>query len=210
MIRRFAAALSVLAIGSGVLATAAAARPTTFATGIADPVYLQTQGRNVWLDRTVASGAQFVLLWVSWGTVAPEPPAAGSDPTNPANPAYDWGTLDATVRAATAHGLRVVISITSAPLWAQGPGRPADAASGTWRPNAAAFGQFAKAVARRYSGSFNPGTGVLPRVRYFQAWTEPNLPYHLSPQWIRVAGHCYGCTAGQGSSCGGALKEAAE
>jgi radical SAM/Cys-rich protein len=27
---------------------------------------------------------------------------------------------------------------------------------------------------------------------------------------IRVGGHCYGCTAGQGSSCGGALKEAAE
>jgi radical SAM/Cys-rich protein len=27
---------------------------------------------------------------------------------------------------------------------------------------------------------------------------------------IRVAGHCYGCTAGQGSSCGGSLKEAAE
>ncbi len=27
---------------------------------------------------------------------------------------------------------------------------------------------------------------------------------------IRVAGHCYGCTAGQGSSCGGALKEPAE
>jgi radical SAM/Cys-rich protein len=27
---------------------------------------------------------------------------------------------------------------------------------------------------------------------------------------IKVAGHCYGCTAGQGSSCGGALREAAE
>jgi radical SAM/Cys-rich protein len=27
---------------------------------------------------------------------------------------------------------------------------------------------------------------------------------------IRVAGHCFGCTAGQGSSCGGALKAAAE
>jgi hypothetical protein len=24
---------------------------------------------------------------------------------------------------------------------------------------------------------------------------------------IRVAGHCYGCTAGQGSSCGGALTQ---
>jgi radical SAM/Cys-rich protein len=27
---------------------------------------------------------------------------------------------------------------------------------------------------------------------------------------VRVAGHCYGCTAGQGSSCGGALEQAAE
>jgi hypothetical protein len=27
---------------------------------------------------------------------------------------------------------------------------------------------------------------------------------------IAVAGHCFGCTAGQGSSCGGALKQAAE
>ena len=27
---------------------------------------------------------------------------------------------------------------------------------------------------------------------------------------IQVGGHCYGCTAGQGSSCGGALKEAAD
>src|SRR5262249_51062428 len=27
---------------------------------------------------------------------------------------------------------------------------------------------------------------------------------------IQVAGHCYGCTAGQGSSCGGVLREAAE
>jgi radical SAM/Cys-rich protein len=32
----------------------------------------------------------------------------------------------------------------------------------------------------------------------------------LSNNPIRVAGHCFGCTAGQGSSCGGALKEAAE
>ncbi len=32
----------------------------------------------------------------------------------------------------------------------------------------------------------------------------------LEGRSIRVAGHCFGCTAGQGSSCGGALKEAAE
>jgi radical SAM/Cys-rich protein len=32
----------------------------------------------------------------------------------------------------------------------------------------------------------------------------------LTDNPIRVAGHCYGCTAGQGSSCGGALAAAAE
>jgi radical SAM/Cys-rich protein len=36
------------------------------------------------------------------------------------------------------------------------------------------------------------------------------LDTDIGEQPIRVAGHCYGCTAGQGSSCGGALKEAAE
>jgi radical SAM/Cys-rich protein len=36
------------------------------------------------------------------------------------------------------------------------------------------------------------------------------LATELGGRPIAVAGHCYGCTAGQGSSCGGALKEAAE
>jgi radical SAM/Cys-rich protein len=36
------------------------------------------------------------------------------------------------------------------------------------------------------------------------------LAAELTDNPIRVAGHCFGCTAGQGSSCGGALKEAAE
>jgi radical SAM/Cys-rich protein len=36
------------------------------------------------------------------------------------------------------------------------------------------------------------------------------LDADLDGKPIRVAGHCFGCTAGQGSSCGGALKEAAE
>ena len=32
----------------------------------------------------------------------------------------------------------------------------------------------------------------------------------IESQPVRVAGHCFGCTAGQGSSCAGALKEAVE
>jgi radical SAM/Cys-rich protein len=34
------------------------------------------------------------------------------------------------------------------------------------------------------------------------------LAHDVEGQPIRVADHCYGCTAGQGSSCGGALEEA--
>ena len=34
------------------------------------------------------------------------------------------------------------------------------------------------------------------------------LAHDVEGQSIRVADHCYGCTAGQGSSCGGALEEA--
>jgi radical SAM/Cys-rich protein len=35
------------------------------------------------------------------------------------------------------------------------------------------------------------------------------LETELEGRPIRVAGHCYGCTAGQGSSCGGALTQSA-
>jgi len=47
--------------------------------------------------------------------------------------------------------------------------------------------------------------GGRPRVHLSQL-----LDDDLAGNPIRVAGHCFGCTAGQGSSCGGALKEAAE
>ena len=35
-------------------------------------------------------------------------------------------------------------------------------------------------LARRYSGNFRG----LPRVRYFEAWNEPNLSSYLTPQWV--------------------------
>jgi hypothetical protein len=169
----------------------AGSRPNSFMTGFSDSVYDDPSVGNLWFGRAVKAGAQFVMVSASWQDIAPGRPAAGSDPTRPGNPAYKWGSLDQTVRQATAHGLTVVFSVASlgAPPWATGPHAPAGVLPGTWRPNAKAFGQFCRALARRYSGSFNPGTGVLPRVRYFEAWSEPNLSYHLTPQWVRVGHH---------------------
>ena len=47
--------------------------------------------------------------------------------------------------------------------------------------------------------------GAKPRLHLSDLLTDA-----IDGNSIRVAGHCFGCTACQGSSCGGALKEAAE
>jgi len=86
--------------------------------------------------------------------------------------------LDAGVQNATARGLNVLLTVDSAPIWAEGENRPAGAAPGTWKPNPEELRAFGQALASRYSGRFQG----LPRVRYFQAWNEPNLYVYLTPQ----------------------------
>src|ERR1700693_1508209 len=123
-----------------------------------------------------------------WWSVAPRHRPRRFNPSNPASPGYNWTTPDATVRAASADGLQVLVDILYAPRWAEGPGRPRDAPVGTWRPNPVQFAAIAKAAARRYSGTFPDPLHrgkFLPRVTYWQAWNEPNL-YFLSPQWVRT------------------------
>ena len=81
-------------------------------------------------------------------------------------------------------GLRVLASFTGAPRWAEGPGRPASADAGSWRPDPPALEDYGAALARRYSGTFpdpaRPGR-TLPRVDAFQPWNEPNLDKYLEP-----------------------------
>ena len=106
---------------------------------------------------------------------------------------YDWAGTDAHVRDAVAAGLQPILLVNGAPRWAEGPNRPPvseDAPTGSWRPDAAAFGRFAEAAARRYSGTtpdpLTPGA-MLPRVKDWQAWNEPNLTNFITPQWRRTS-----------------------
>jgi hypothetical protein len=125
------------------------------------------------------------LLTAPWDGIAPTPRPAGFDPANPASPGYNWDTVDAAVRSAAARGLQVVLGTNQAPRWAEGPNRPSQAKApfGTWKPDPGKLKQFARALARRYSGHFSSAGGTLPRVRYFQLWAEPNLNVYLNPQW---------------------------
>ena len=146
---------------------------------------------DTWIPRAVAEGAQIVRVNLTWSEVAPlDLPPSSFDTADPASRAYDWSAIDASVRDLTSRGLQVLLNITGAPAWAQGPDAPPDVAPGTWRPDPTQFADFATAAALRYDGRFpdplHPGA-FLPRVRYWQPWNEPNLSYYLTPQWTQSA-----------------------
>ena len=54
-----------------------------------------------------------------------------------------------------------------------------------WKPKADLFGQFAKAVARRYGRTAGPLGG---QVALYSLWNEPNLEHYLYPQRQRKSG----------------------
>jgi hypothetical protein len=135
------------------------------------------EGSALGLQRIRATGARVVYMSISWRSIAPATRPATFDPANPLDPAYQWTALDGQVQAAVDAGLEPLVAISGAPAWAEGPG---PGAPGTVRPDPRELGYFAKAAAARYSGSVRD----LLRVRYWQAWAEQNLIFHLNPQRI--------------------------
>lgn len=181
-------AAACLLTAFGLAADARAAGP--FELGILDDALLRSTDAGVqseWLGRASEDGSDVVLSVVAWSAVAPAKLSPGFDPSEPSDPAYDWGTIDSFVRRASDLGLEPILTVTGAPAWAEGRNRPASAAPGTWKPDPGHLREFAIALARRYSGNFTDPAEplrMLPQVRNYQAWTEPNLPSHLSPQWV--------------------------
>lgn len=184
----------VAAVGLALLA-AALAPAARAASGLtlgfnSNPGLTDTSpGNGFLIKRAAGEGAGIVRVNVDWRAVSPGPPPPGFVADDPTSPNYDWSPLDALVRALSRKGLRAMITISLAPYWAEGPHRPASVRPGTWEPDPAKLAQFATAAARRYDGTFpDPSDPAvpLPRVRYWQAWNEPNLDYYLTPQWTHV------------------------
>jgi hypothetical protein len=126
---------------------------------------------------------QEVRLNLYWGGpfgVARSRPASAA---NPNDPAYDWTLYDRTVNYAAQNGVHVVFSIYGTPSWANGgKGMNVATTRGTDLRN------FALAAARRYGGAWPGSDGrILPPVKEWLAWNEPNNPIFLTPQYRKTA-----------------------
>jgi len=126
--------------------------------------------------------ADVLRVNLNWGGrlgVARRRPGNGA---NPNDPSYDWRVYDGVVLNAAHQGVDVMFSIFGTPGWANG-GRPPTKAP----TNGRFLRDFAYAAATRYSGRFRrPDGRILPPVRLWLAWNEPNLKLGLVPQYRRV------------------------
>jgi hypothetical protein len=192
-VRAFAVlvAVAIVALGGGVTPAAALPGPSRMVLGFVDyPMFMQSPPplQSYWLGQAEALGSSFIRLTADWYDIAPLVRPRRFNGTNPRSRGYNWTSLDEDVEAAAAHHQQVVMMAWQAPNWAQARGAPRQF-RGIWFPNAGQFGAFGHALAVRYSGRFPDPRHrgrKLPRVRYFQAWNEPNLPNYLLPQWQLV------------------------
>jgi hypothetical protein len=136
-----------------------------------DRSFMLLGNRLALLDKAKAANATVLRVGVRWDDVARSRPAS---PSNPADPAYNWATLDEFVTNARSRGFEIVATVFGTPGWANSsrgwnyaPARMAD------------FQSFAEALARRYSGTF----GGLPDIKMYTVWNEPNTGRFLMPQF---------------------------
>ncbi len=148
--------------------------------------------RELSMTRVREAGASVVRIPVDWRSIVAEEPPPGFQADDPASPGYRFAPIDAAVLSAVSAGLEPLLVVSHAPTFAEASPRWPYAYPGSWAPSPTALKEFATALARRYNGSFpDAGAlgGVLPRVKLFQAWNEPNLTRYLEPQWVVEEGH---------------------
>jgi len=135
-------------------------------------------------------GVQVLRTSMYWANVTssfayPSTKPAQLDPTDPATyPPDGWALYDAIDRAAAATGIELFVTLTGPiPVWAAGPGAP-NKFPVNWEPSATDFGDFVRAVGKRYSGHYTPAgeSSPLPRIHFWSIWNEPNYGSNLQPQ----------------------------
>jgi Glycosyl hydrolase catalytic core len=126
--------------------------------------------------------AQIIRVDLNWGGIVAKKKRP-EFPSDPADRAYNWDIYDRLLLNAKKNKIQVLFTIYGTPRWANGKKKGLNRA-----PRQMLFlKQFAFAAAKRYSGTFKRDDGtVLPGVRKWLAWNEPNNPIFLAPQWAKV------------------------
>ncbi len=177
-LRRAGRALAVGAAACVLLPSAPAHASTNQLSVIEDEhqmLELGTYRQALALDDAVALGADVVRANVIWSRYAPAPTSKkkpkrfdGKDP----NAYPSLNIVDTFVQAAQARGLQVLLTVTGPiPAWASHCGGSVKTRS-TCKPDAKLFGDFARALGKRY-----------PTVKLWSIWNEPNLRAWLTPQY---------------------------
>ena len=176
--------VAVLALAALLACLALALRPapaSALQAGFLDPSFQVAQPDVFWGDMAALKG-KVVRYDVYWRDIAPQRPAA---PRDPASPVYSFAVLDGLVSDAAAHKADVILTIWRTPNWARA-NKSAGGNSYAFAPNLRDFGDFVHAIATRYSGKFDPDgagpLGVLPKVKNWEMWNEPNYIGALRPQ----------------------------
>jgi hypothetical protein len=154
------------------------------------------------LDDMQALGVNTVHVDIYWRSLAPNATSSSVpkvDLTNPASyKASRWAIIDSLVQGAQVRGMDVLLTpSTPGPVWAtdkncSAADRKRARLKGICRPNAALYGKFVTALARRYGGFYSnpaePGSLPLPKVSRWSIMNEPNLSSWLYPSSAKSHG----------------------
>jgi len=180
---RFLAFAAVVVLAAAFASTASATRSLQL--GIADSGSAYYEDPGSFYPVLGSLHAQVLRVQLHWGGGLGVVGVRPADPTDPADPSYDWSKYDRIVLDAADQGVEILFSIFGTPAWANGGQLPTHAPR-----HAIDLENFAFAAAQRYGGTFERSDGtILPRVRLWSAWNEPNLPIGLVPQWKKVGAH---------------------
>ncbi len=131
--------------------------------------------REQTLDELRMLGVDTLRVAIKWNEVAPRPLSRERprfDATDP-DDYPGFGNLDDLLRRAADKGFRVVAYLApDTPRWATAGRERVTNDTVNTRPDPEEFGDFAEAVARRYSG----------KVEWLSIWNEPNHVLFLKPQ----------------------------
>jgi hypothetical protein len=136
-----------------------------------DPSFRWREDRVTNFNNAAATGATIIRTTAYWSRIAPERPAAATDPFDSA---YHFEDIDELVRNAAFRGMTVLLTIWGTPGWANNNQGENHAPS-----NMSDLQAFSQALAARYSGRF-PG---FPYVGFYSLWNEPNLSQFLAPAY---------------------------